>query len=111
MNILTFNKRKIDKQKISMVTCYDHWSAKILNETEVDCILVGDSLAVVMHGFESTGHATVEMMGLHVAAVARGAPGKFLIAGMPVLRCRRGLEGAVETVYRLMQAGANAVKI
>ncbi len=111
MNILTFNKRKIDKQKISMVTCYDHWSAKILNETEVDCILVGDSLAVVMHGFESTVHATVEMMELHVAAVARGAPDKFIIADMPFLSCSRGLEVALETVYRLMQAGANAVKI
>ena len=57
-----------------MVTCYDAWSAKILNESPVDCILVGDSLAVVMHGFESTVHATVEMMTLHTAAVARGAP-------------------------------------
>lgn len=94
-----------------MVTCYDAWSAKILNETDVDCILVGDSLAVVMHGFDSTVHATVEMMVLHTAAVARGAPDKFIIADMPFMSCSKGVETALATVQELVQAGANAVKI
>jgi len=98
MNIHTFAQRKRDGQKITMVTCYDHWSAKIINDSDIDCILVGDSLAVVMHGFDSTVHATIEMMELHTAAVARGAPGKFIVADMPFLQ-------------RLMQAGAHAVKI
>lgn len=111
MNILEFRQRKQDRQKLSMVTCYDHWSAKILNETDIDCILVGDSLAVVMHGFDSTVHATLEMMELHVAAVARGAPDKFIVADMPFLSCSKGLEHAMESVHRLMRAGANAVKI
>lgn len=111
MNILTFRQRKQDRQKISMVTCYDHWSAKILNECDVDCILVGDSLAVVMHGFDSTVHATLEMMELHVAAVARGAPDKFIIADMPFLSCSKGLAPAMDAVHRLMRAGAHAVKI
>jgi 3-methyl-2-oxobutanoate hydroxymethyltransferase len=111
MNIHTFTARKRDQQKISMVTCYDHWSASILNETDVDCILVGDSLAVVMHGFDSTVHATIEMMEMHVAAVARGAPDKFVIADMPFLSCSKGLGPSMDAVQRLMQAGANAVKI
>ena len=65
MNVLDFAKKKRASQKISMVTCYDHWSARILNTSDIDCILVGDSLAMVMHGFDSTVHATVDMMAMH----------------------------------------------
>lgn len=111
MNIHTFRQRKQDQQKISMVTCYDHWSASILNGTDIDCILVGDSLAVVMHGFDSTVHATTDMMAMHVAAVARGAPDKFIVADMPFLSCSKGIGPAMDAVQQLMQAGANAVKI
>jgi len=111
MNVHTFAQRKQQHQKISMVTCYDHWSAQILNTTEIDCLLVGDSLAVVMYGYESTVHATVDMMTLHVGAVARGAPDKFIVADMPFLTCSKGLGVAMDTVERLMQAGAHAVKI
>ena len=64
-----------------------------------------------MHGFDSTVHATIEMMELHVAAVARGAPDKFIVADMPFLSCSKGLEAAMDAVHRLMRAGANAVKI
>lgn len=111
INVNTFRKRKADGTPISMVTCYDAWTAKLINQTDVDCILVGDSLAVVMHGFDSTVHATIEMMELHVAAVARGAPDKFIIGDMPFLSCSKGIETAMENVQRLIQAGAHAVKI
>ena len=111
MNVQTFAQRKQQQQKISMVTCYDHWSAQILNKTDIDCLLVGDSLAVVMYGFESTVHATTDMMALHVGAVARGAPNKFIIADMPFLTCSKGVRYAMDTVQRLMQAGAHAVKV
>lgn len=111
INVQTFKKRKQQQRQISMVTCYDNWSAKILNGSQIDCLLVGDSLAVVMHGFDSTVHATIEMMRLHVAAVARGAPDKFIIADMPFLSCSKGLESTMEAVQILMQAGAHAIKI
>ncbi len=111
MNVHSFRELKLTQKKISMVTCYDHWSAKILDQTDIDCLLVGDSLAVVMHGFDSTVHATIEMMEMHVAAVARGTENKFIIADMPFLSCSKGLEVAMDTVQRLMQAGAHAVKI
>ncbi|MFP6809093.1 MAG: 3-methyl-2-oxobutanoate hydroxymethyltransferase [Pseudomonadales bacterium] len=111
INVQTFKRRKQEQVKISMVTCYDNWSAKILNDSNIDCLLVGDSLAVVMHGFDSTVHATIEMMVLHVAAVVRGAPDKFVIADMPFLSCSKGLEPTMNAVQSLMQAGAHAIKI
>ena len=72
-SIARFQTMKATQQKISMVTCYDFWSAQLVAESAIDSILVGDSLAVVMHGFASTVHATLELMLPHVAAVARGA--------------------------------------
>ena len=111
MNILDFAKRKCHGEKISMVTCYDYWSARILNTTDIDTLLVGDSLAMVMHGYDSTVHATVDMMATHVAAVRRGAPDKFVIGDMPFLSMRKGLGPAMDAVMALMQAGSNCVKI
>jgi len=111
MNALEFRTRKELRQKISMVTCYDFWSAQILNRTDVDTLLVGDSLAMVMHGMDSTVHADIDLMALHVKAVARGAPDKFIVADMPFLAARKGLSAAMDAVQALMQAGANAVKI
>ncbi len=94
-----------------MVTCYDFTSAQVLNGTAIDCLLVGDSLAMVMHGFDSTVHATVELMALHIAAVRRGAPDKFVIGDMPFLTARKGTSVAMDAVGQLMQAGCNSVKI
>jgi len=111
MNVLDFATRKTSHTRLSMVTCYDHWSAQILDATSIDCLLVGDSVAMVVHGFESTVHADVDMMALHTAAVARGAPRKFIVADVPFLAARKGLVPAMEAVQRLMQAGAHAVKI
>ena len=111
MNVLDFQSRKRSREKISMVTCYDYWSAQILEHTQIDCLLVGDSLAMVMHGHESTVFADVDLMALHVKAVARGAPGKFIVADMPFLATRKGLAPTMNAVQALMQSGANAVKI
>ncbi|MGZ3723409.1 MAG: 3-methyl-2-oxobutanoate hydroxymethyltransferase, partial [Bdellovibrionales bacterium] len=83
MNILELRKFKEQKRKLTMLTCYDFWSAKILNESPVDLILVGDSGGMVMHGFEDTIPATTEMICTHVAAVKRGAPKKFIVADLP----------------------------
>ena len=110
-NLSLFELRKKESVPISMVTCYDAWSAKILDQTNVDCLLVGDSLAEIVHGFDSTIHATDEMMALHTAAVARSAKTKFIVADMPFLSCSRGIGLAMKTVEKLMRAGANALKI
>ena len=111
MNLQTFRQRKMAGEKISMVTCYDYWSAQILAESTVDTLLVGDSLAMVMHGFPSTVHATVDMMAMHIAAVKRGAPNKFIVGDMPFLAARKDLGQAMDAVMALMQAGSNALKI
>ncbi len=106
-----FQKRKAAGEAITMVTCYDAATAKILNGTSVDSILVGDSCAMVVHGFDSTVHATVDMLAMHTEAVRRGAPDKVIVADMPFLSYRKGLIESTESAARLMRAGANAVKI
>ena len=111
MNTLDFKNYKLEGRKISMVTCYDSTLAKILNESPIDSLLVGDSVAMVVHGHSSTVAATTEMMALHTSAVVRGAPSKFVIADMPFLSVRKGLEFAMNSVELLIRAGAQAVKI
>lgn len=111
MNALEFRGCKAAGRRISMTTCYDYWSARILSETAIDAILVGDSAAMVMHGHPSTLPATVELMALHVAAVVRGAPHKFIIGDLPFLSFRKGLARAMDAVQALMQAGAGAIKL
>jgi 3-methyl-2-oxobutanoate hydroxymethyltransferase len=83
----------------------------LLSSSAIDGILVGDSAAMVMHGHRSTVSATVELMRLHTEAVARGSNGKFLVADMPFLSCRKGPAAALDTASVLMTAGAHAIKI
>ena len=71
--ILDFHAKKLNHEKISMVTCYDFSFAQILAQTQVDCLLVGDSLSMTMHGHSTTLNASTAMMAVHTAAVARGA--------------------------------------
>ena len=110
-SVLDFAKLKEAGQKISMITCYDYTSARIVNGSTVDCILVGDSLAMTMHGHHDTLPASVELMALHVAAVRRGAPEKFIVGDMPFLAHRGSLDSTLAAVRQIMQAGAQAVKI
>jgi len=111
MNVLDFQKMKNAGRRISMVTCYDYSSARAVADSDIDCILVGDSLAMVMHGHPTTLSATTAMMALHTAAVARGAPTKFIVADLPFLSYRKGLKEAMDSVQELMSAGAHAVKL
>lgn len=106
-----FQKFKNEDKKITMVTCYDFWSAQIIDESEVDAVLVGDSVAMVMHGFETTVNATIEMMEFHTAAVRRGLKEKFLVSDMPFLAHKKGRKELMNAVDRLFKAGAQAVKI
>lgn len=111
MNIFDFMKMKQQGEKITMVTCYDYSSAKILSLTNVDCLLVGDSVAMVMHGYKDTLSATLEMISLHTKAVSRGAENKFIIADLPFLSYRKSMSENVSAAQMLMQSGAQAVKL
>ncbi len=94
-----------------MVTCYDYTFARLLSETAIDGILVGDSVAMVMYGHPSTLSATVDLMRVHTEAVSRGAPGKFLVADLPFLSYRKGIPAALDAAQALMSAGAHALKL
>lgn len=94
-----------------MITCYDSWSARIVDASNIDMILVGDSLAMVMHGYESTLPADMNMMTLHTRAVRKGAANTFIVSDMPFLSYRKGLAQAVEAAGELMRNGANAIKL
>lgn len=111
MTLPEFRERKRTNRKISMTTCYDASFAAILGETPVDCLLVGDSLAMVVYGERTTIPATVAQMAAHARAVRAGARKKFLVADMPFLSVRAGLADAVKAAGELVRAGADAVKI
>jgi 3-methyl-2-oxobutanoate hydroxymethyltransferase len=106
---------KAQGRKLSMVTCYDYTFARVLAESAVDALLVGDSVAMVVHGHANTLSATVGLMRVHTEAVARGieAAGghKFLVADMPFLSYRKGIAAALDAAQELMTAGAKALKL
>jgi 3-methyl-2-oxobutanoate hydroxymethyltransferase len=109
--VLEFAKRKASGERITMVTCYDTWSARIISETDIDVVLVGDSASMVMHGYSSTVHAETDMMAYHVAAVNRGLTGKFLVGDLPFLAHRKGKNYLMTSIDKLMKAGVQAIKI
>ncbi len=111
MNINQLIDLKQKGEKIAMVTCYDHASASIINKTQVDMILVGDSAAMVMHGESSTLPITTETMALHTASVVKGAPDKFIVADMPFMSFRKSLDSNMSAVETLMKTGAHAIKL
>jgi 3-methyl-2-oxobutanoate hydroxymethyltransferase len=106
-----FARFKAEGRKISMVTAYDAWSARLVAGSNIDAILVGDSAAMVMHGHPTTLEATVGLMAVHTRAVARSAGGKFLIADLPFLSFRQGVPAAIRAVGALVGSGAQAVKL
>ena len=110
MNVLSF-KKHAEERKLTMVTCYDSWSAKVIQDTSIDCVLVGDSLGMIMHGFNSTVEVTVELMAYHVKAVASVIKNKLIIADMPFLSYQQGGADMFKAVRLLMQAGAHAIKV
>ncbi len=109
--ILDFARAKREGRPFSMVTSYDAWSARLAAQAGIDCLLVGDSAAMVVHGFPDTLHATPEMMVMHTAAARRGAAEIFIVADMPFLTFRKGPAVALEVAGELMRAGASAVKL
>ncbi len=111
MNILELNARKAAGEKLVMLTCYDYWSAKLLHRADVDMLLVGDSLAMVMYGHSSTLPADTEMMARHTEMVSRGAVDKFIVSDLPFLSYRGDLQTTMDAVGSLMRAGAQAVKL
>lgn len=95
---------------ISVLTAYDYPTARLLDESGVDALLVGDSLGMVVLGFPDTTHVTLDHMLHHVAAVARAKPHALVIGDLPI-HTYDTPEQALETARRLVAAGAEAVKL
>lgn len=111
MKITDFRLYKDKRIPITMLTCYDYTSAVLLAGTDVDCLLVGDSMAMVMQGCDSTIHADIPMLCQGLRSVRRGCPEGFIIADMPFLSYRKGRNEALEAAGRLLVSGADAVKL
>lgn len=111
MKIQDFARKKQEQKKIAMLTCYDYPSACTIAESNIDCVLVGDSVAMAVHGHDTTITATIEMMSLHTAAVSKGLNGQFLVTDLPFLSHKVSLAHTVSQVKTLLQAGAQAIKI
>ena len=104
-------KNKKNKEKITMLTCYDYQTALILDEALVDILLVGDSLGNVVLGYADTTMVTMDDMVHHTRAVARGTKNAMVVADMPFLSYHLCIEKTLENAGRLIQAGAKAVKL
>src|SRR5688572_14710840 len=105
-------EKKRRGEKIAMLTAYDATMARLLDRAGVDALLVGDSLGMVVLGYENTLPVTLDMMIHHTSAVVRGAERALVIADMPFLSYQVSVADAVRNAGRLLQeAGAAAVKV
>lgn len=110
--IATFQQAKVEKNKISMVTAYDYSMAHLMDESGVNAILVGDSLGMVMLGYEDTLSVTMDDMIHHTKAVTNGARNALVVADMPFMSYQTSVYDAVCNAGRLMKEGrAGAVKL
>lgn len=109
---LDLQKMKEKDDKISMVTAYDYPGAKLAQQSEMDLILVGDSLGMVMLGYDSTIQVTIDDMIHHGKAVKRGADETFVIVDMPFMTYHISLEDSLQNARKLFQeTNAQALKL
>jgi len=104
-------EKKRRGEKIAVLTAYDATMARLLDGAGVDVLLVGDSVGVVVLGYEHTLPVTLDDMLHHTRAVARGATRALVVADMPFMTYQVSVEEAVRNAGRLLQAGAAAVKV
>ncbi|MBE7704300.1 MAG: 3-methyl-2-oxobutanoate hydroxymethyltransferase [Cyanobacteria bacterium SIG29] len=107
----TFQKMKENKEKITMLTAYDFSTAKYIDEAGVDSILIGDSLGMTILGYDTTINVTVEDMLIFTKAVSKGVNRALVIADLPFLSYHVSKEQTIINAGKLIQAGANAVKL
>jgi len=110
--IIQFFQNKKNVEKISIVTCYDASFSKIISNSNIDSILVGDSLGMVVQGHDSTLPVTLDEMIYHTKAVKRGCSNKYVITDLPFLSYQTSLEVALTSAGKVMkETGADAIKI
>ncbi len=109
-NISILQKMKRNAEKITAITAYDASFAKIFDEANIDVILVGDSLGMVLQGHSDTLPVTTDEIAYHTRCVANGADNTFIIADMPFMSYATVAQ-TYENAAKLMQAGAQMVKL
>lgn len=111
ITIKTIQQMKNNGEKISVLTAYDYSTAKYIDEAGIDIILVGDSLANVALGYDSTHSVSMTEMLIFTGAVARGAKKALVIGDMPFMSYNISTEDAIKNAGNMIKAGANAIKI
>ncbi|MDP2173333.1 MAG: 3-methyl-2-oxobutanoate hydroxymethyltransferase [Candidatus Cloacimonadaceae bacterium] len=112
LNVASFKTMKANGKKITMITAYDFSMARCAMQSDMDIILVGDSLGMVVLGYETTLDVTIDDISYHSAAVRRGAEGAFIIADMPYMSYHLSIEDTKQNAAELIiRGGANAVKL
>ncbi len=110
--VATVRQQKKDGDKITMLTAYDYSTAKLMDEAGIDMILVGDSLGMVMLGYEDTLSVTMEDMLHHTRAVCRGTKNAMVVGDMPFMSYQASVYDAVVNAGRFIkETGCNAVKL
>jgi len=109
--VLTLRQKKVRGERITALTAYDYPTARLLDAAGIDVLLVGDSLAMVVLGHETTLPVTMDEMLHHARAVARGAKRALLVGDMPFLSYQAETAEAVRNAGRFLQAGMHAVKL
>ena len=112
MTVLDFKKFKEEGRKFAYVTAYDYTTASIVNESDVEIILVGDSLGMIMLGYNTTVGVTLDDMIHHIRPVVKGAPDTFVVGDMPFGSYQEGPEQATRSACRiLMETNCDCVKL
>ena len=112
MSVLDFQRYKDEGRKFSYVTAYDYTTASIVNDSDTEVILVGDSLGMVMLGYSTTTPVTMEDMIHHIRPVVKGAPDTFVVGDMPFGSYNVSCEQAIANATRLMkETGCDCIKL
>lgn len=107
----TIQKYKDNNEKFSVLTAYDYSTAKYLDEAGIDIVLIGDSLAMVALGYETTHSVGIEEMSVFTKAVAKGVQRAMVVTDMPFLSYHTDVSSAIKNCGQMIKFGANAVKI
>lgn len=112
VTIADLHEAKRQGRKVAAISCYDYTTARLVAQTDIEMILVGDTAAQVILGYESTLPATMDFMAAITAAVRRAAPNVCLVADMPFLSYQLGVAEAVKNAGRFAaESGAQMIKI
>ena len=112
MTIADFKKYKEEGRKFSYVTGYDYTTASIINDSECEVLLVGDSLGMIMLGYTGTTAVTMDDMIHHIRPVVKGAPNTFIVGDMPFGSYNVSIEQAIMNVNRMIkETGCDCIKL